>query len=56
METSKYYRNGELVEIIDLFEDKNGRLVAVVEYPYEDMYGYVDECYFDCLEQKTVKF
>ena len=56
METTKYYLDGEQVEVIDLFEDENKRLVAVVEYPYEDMYGYVDECYFDKLEQKTVKF
>ena len=56
MEITKYYRHGELVEIIDLFEDKNGRLVAVVEYPNEDMYGGVDECYYDCLEQKVIKF
>ena len=56
MEITKYYLNGERVEVIDLFEDENGKLVAVYEYPNEDMYGNADECYFDCLEQKTVKF
>lgn len=56
MEITKYYLNGEQVEVIDLFEDENKRLVAVVEYLDEDIDDGAYYCRFDKLEQKTVKF
>ena len=55
MEKIKYYYKGEEVEVVDLL-DKNGRLIAYIEYLDEDMNDGVYTCYFDKLEQKTVKF
>ena len=55
MEITKYYLNGEQVEVIDLF-DENGKLIAVVEYLDEDIDDGAHYCRFDKLEQKTIKF
>lgn len=55
MEKTKFYYKGEEVEVIDLLEHENGRLVAYIEYLDEDMDDGIYTCYFDKLEQKIIK-
>lgn len=56
MKRTRYYYKGERVEILDLFEGENGRLVAIVEYVDE----YLDDevgvfyAYLDKIEERFI--